>query len=45
MYICNEEVYGYFTLPLEENQHLAFDEAQVVNLKLEAIGNNHFCVL
>ncbi|XP_059470309.1 glycosyltransferase 25 family member [Neocloeon triangulifer] len=37
LHICNEVFYGYFTLPLEENQALAFDEAQLVNIKLEAI--------
>ncbi|CAB3365137.1 Hypothetical predicted protein [Cloeon dipterum] len=37
LHICNEASYGYFTLPLEENQSLIFDEAQLVNIRLEAI--------
>jgi hypothetical protein len=38
LYVCNEENYGYITVPLEDNQSLEYDQAQVTNMKLEALG-------
>ncbi|CAB3226126.1 unnamed protein product [Arctia plantaginis] len=36
--ICNEELYGFILIPLEENDELKMDYEQLLNLKLLAIS-------
>lgn len=38
LYVCNEENYGYIMVPLEEEQGLDYDQVQLTNIKLEALG-------
>lgn len=36
--ICNDELYGFILIPLEENDELKMDYEQLLNLKLLAIS-------
>lgn len=38
MYICNEAIYGFVPVPLEDNDPLEKDYEQMLNIKLEAIS-------
>lgn len=39
MHICNDEIYGYVMVPLESQDTLERDYQQLINLKLEVLGN------
>jgi hypothetical protein len=39
MYVCNEDIYGFVTAPLEDGQTIDDDKWQLSNIKLEASGN------
>lgn len=45
LYICNDETYGYITIPLEKDSSLEMDISQLTNIKLEITGNNNFNVV
>ncbi|CAG9862154.1 unnamed protein product [Phyllotreta striolata] len=36
--VCNELKFGYLTVPLEQNDHLGLDYAQMTNIKLEVLN-------
>ncbi|XP_049884611.1 glycosyltransferase 25 family member [Pectinophora gossypiella] len=38
LYVCNDYVYGYVQVPMEENDGIQSDVEQLVNVKLEAIS-------
>lgn len=38
LYICNEAIYGFVPVPLEDNDPLEKDYEQMLNIKLEAIS-------
>ncbi|XP_067012190.1 glycosyltransferase 25 family member [Anabrus simplex] len=40
LYICNDEVYGFVMVPLEQGDSLAVDYTQLTNLKLEVLVEN-----
>ena len=38
LYICNDHVYGFVMVPLEQSDSLELDLMQLTNLKLEVLG-------
>jgi hypothetical protein len=38
LYICNDNIYGFVMVPLEQSDSLELDFMQLVNLKLEVLG-------
>lgn len=40
LYVCNEELFGYLMVPLEQNDPLQNDRYQLTNLKLEVLVDN-----
>jgi hypothetical protein len=38
LYICNDHVYGFVMVPLEQSDSLQLDFMQLTNLKLEVLG-------
>lgn len=38
LYICNDNIYGFVMVPLEQNDSLQLDFMQLTNLKLEVLG-------
>lgn len=42
LYICNDEMYGFITIPLEKDSSLKMDISQLINIKLEITGNHHY---
>lgn len=42
MHICNDEIYGFITVPLEKDSSLEMDEQQLTNIKLEITGNDFY---
>lgn len=41
LYVCNDDLYGFVTVPLEENDNLNKDYEQMLNVKLEALSRGH----
>jgi len=42
LYICNDEIYGFITIPLEKDSSLEMDINQLTNIKLEITGKNQY---
>lgn len=40
MYVCNDQSYGYVTVPLEKDTGLEYDMEQLINIKLHAAGES-----
>ncbi|KAL1516582.1 hypothetical protein ABEB36_000479 [Hypothenemus hampei] len=40
MYICNEHLFGYITVPLEENDDIDMDIEHLLNIKIEALNQD-----
>lgn len=40
LYICNDEIYGFITIPLEKDSSLEMDISQLTNIKLEITGKD-----
>ena len=40
IYICNDEIYGFITIPLEKDSSLEMDISQLTNIKLEITGTD-----
>jgi hypothetical protein len=38
LYICNDHIYGFVMVPLEQSDSLQLDFMQLTNLKLEVLG-------
>lgn len=38
LYICNDDIYGFVMVPLEQSDSLQLDFMQLTNLKLEVLG-------
>jgi hypothetical protein len=38
LYICNDNIYGFVMVPLEQSDSLELDFMQLINLKLEVLG-------
>jgi len=38
LHICNEEVFGYITVPLEQGEQLSHDLEHLLNVKLEVLN-------
>jgi hypothetical protein len=49
LYICNDNIYGFVMVPLEQSDSLQLDFMQLINLKLEVLGmyvcNNSFTII
>jgi hypothetical protein len=42
LYICNDNIYGFVMVPLEQGDSLQLDFMQLTNLKLEVLGMYHY---
>lgn len=42
LYICNDNIYGFVMVPLEQSDSLQLDFMQLTNLKLEVLGMYHY---
>lgn len=38
MNICNDDIYGFLSVPLEKYDSIEYDQQQLINLKLEILG-------
>lgn len=46
LHICNEQQFGYITVPLEQDDDIAYDFEHLLNIKMDILNSGKFfCTL